>query len=304
MASKAMEDVVNIVAALHADAKAQATIDKETWTKIDTLLAEYKEEYKNCTTQAEHKAAFKKCFDPLWELAGKDTMNRVSSGIREEAARKALDLVAKPDQRWLARKYGECTTETVLDAFTSAIPKDQAVAISIETPKGFCGPHVSGYSVIAPDDFGPFVSNLPGLTEAEFSEIIGAISSGIAMPAALVPLAYVCCLPTCCSTGGCGNPPWCGMGCCGEAYMEPKLALAISEAQEKLAGKGIKIEAKKIKVRLGGTDKKFEIKDSGDTQYDQITVDYTAHFLFAYTGDAPAPPVVVATPVPMEIGRT
>ena len=304
MAAKALEDVVNIVAALHADSEAQATIGKETWTKIDTLLAEYKEEYKNCTTQVEHKAAFNKCFDPLWELVGKEKMNRVTSRLKEEAARGLLDLVAKPNQKWLVRKYGKCTTETVLDAFTSAIPKDQAVAISIEAPKGFCGPHVSGYSVIAPDDFAPIASKLPGLTDAEFSEMTGAISSRIAMPTALVPLAYACCLPTCCSTGGCGNEPWCGMGCCGETFMEPKLALAVSEAQAKLAGKGITIEAKKIKVKLGGTDKKFEIKDSGDTQYDHITIDYNAHFLFVYMGDAPAPPVVVATPVPMEIGRT
>jgi hypothetical protein len=303
MASKALDDVMNIVEALHADVEAQATIDKATWTKIDALLAEYKEEYKNCTTQAEHKAAFNKCFDPLWELVGKDKMNATTTGLREKAARDKFDLVAKPNQRWLGRRYGKCTTETVLDAFTSAIPKDQAVAISIETPKGFCGPHVSGFSVIAPDDFAPIASKLPGLTEAEFSEMIGAISSTIALPTALVPLAYVCCLPTCCSTGGCGNEPWCGMGCCGETFMESKLALAVSEAQEKLAGKGLKIEAKKIRVRLGGTDKEFEIKNNGATQYEHITIDYNAHFLFVYMGESPAPPVVVATPVPMEIGR-
>lgn len=292
-----------IVEALRADQEAKQTIDKASMDQINAAYSKYEADAKDCVLgSAEHKAVYDEFMPQLLTLAGKPKLQAITIGIQErekhEAAREKLDLVAKPSQMWLERRYGKCTDETVLDAFKSAIPKDQAVALTIKKAGG-CAAYTGSYSVITPSEFAPIAGKLPKLTEGELKEVSSAINTAIAMPSYMLPLAYVCCPLTCCTTGGFAKPPWCGL-CCGEPQMESKLALAVSHAQEKLSSKGARVETKKIKCRGGGTDKEFRVRANG-APIEEYSWDFNKHFLFIYM---PTEATSSVAPVPLEVRRT
>ena len=81
--------------------------------------------------------------------------------------------------------------------------------------------------------------------------------------------------------------------------MERNLAAAVSAAQEQAASKGVRVEAKKVAVRFGGTDKEFRVRANG-APIEEYSVDYNQHFIFIYM---PIQATSVA-PVPIEVGRT
>ena len=81
--------------------------------------------------------------------------------------------------------------------------------------------------------------------------------------------------------------------------MESNLALAVSKAQERFSSKGVRIEAKKVKCRAGGTDKEFRVKANGPS-IEEYSIDFNRNFLFIYMqkeGDSPAP-------APLEVDRS